>query len=77
MSGRPLAKFRTYFSQLNYLPYMVTSTKKLQRQEYIIIEERDCTIKSILGRVRNCVGERALHCEMVASYTYVSLTTVM
>ena len=25
-----------------------------------------CT-KSVLGRVRNCVGERALRCEMVAS----------
>ena len=24
-------------------------------------------IKSVLGRVRNCVGEQALHCEMVAS----------
>ena len=23
--------------------------------------------KSVLGRVRNCVGERALRCEMVAS----------
>ena len=25
------------------------------------------TTKSVLGRVRNCVGEQALHCEMVAS----------
>ena len=24
-------------------------------------------IKSVLGRVRNCVGKQALHCEMVAS----------
>ena len=23
--------------------------------------------KSVLGRVRNCVGEQALHCDMVAS----------
>ena len=26
-----------------------------------------CYAKSVLGRVRNCVGERALRCEMVAS----------
>ena len=26
-----------------------------------------CTTKSVLGRVRNCMGEQALHCEMVAS----------
>ena len=25
------------------------------------------TVKSVLGRVHNCVGERALRCEMVAS----------
>ena len=25
------------------------------------------SIKSVLGRVCNCVGEQALHCEMVAS----------
>ncbi len=25
------------------------------------------TTKSVLGRVRNCVGEQALRCEMVAS----------
>ena len=26
-----------------------------------------CYNKSVLGRVRNCVGEQALHCDMVAS----------
>ena len=32
-------------------------------------------IKSVLGRVRNCVGEQALHCDnMVASSYYASLT---
>jgi hypothetical protein len=31
-------------------------------------------IQSVLGRVRNCVGEQVLHCEMVAC---LSLTKVM
>ena len=30
--------------------------------------------KNVLGRVRNCVGEQALHCEMVASSYCASLT---
>ena len=35
--------------------------------EATILQGHVDIIKSVLGRVRNCVGEQALRCEMVAS----------